>query len=170
MTRLVEDLLAFLQVGHVSNPPQEIALTELAEEAVALVTGSMEDDGIRIEVAPDLPTAVGDRGRLLEVLMNLIDNAAKFMGDQPAPRIEIGCRRRHDGIVITVRDNGAGIDPRYHDKVFGLFDRLDPQVEGTGVGLALVQRIIELHGGRVWVESGGSGQGSTFCWTIADLE
>lgn len=169
MTRLVEDLLAFLQVGHASNPPQEIALTELAEEAVALVTGSMEGDGIRIEVAPDLPTAVGDRGRLLEVLMNLIDNAAKFMGDQPAPRIEIGCRRQPGEMVIIVRDNGAGIDPRYHDKVFGLFDRLDPQIEGTGVGLALVQRIIELHGGRVWVESGGSGQGSTFCWTIADL-
>ncbi len=169
MTRLVTDLLDFLQVGHVSHPPEEVALTELAEEAVALVAGSMEDDRIRIEVAPDLPIAIGDRSRLLELMMNLVDNAAKFMGDQPEPRIEIGWRRRRGEVAITVRDNGVGIDPRYHDKVFGLFDRLDPRIDGTGVGLALVQRIAEAHGGKAWVESEGIGHGSTFCWTIADL-
>jgi PAS domain S-box-containing protein len=169
MTRLVTDLLDFLQVGHVVNPPEEVALGELAREAVRLVAGSLPDGRVRIEVADDLPTAVGDRGRLLEVLMNLVDNAVKFMGDQPEPRVEIGCRRERGEIVVTVRDNGAGIDPRYHDKVFGLFDRLDPRIEGTGVGLALVQRIVELYDGRVWVESAGSGQGCTFCWTIADL-
>ena len=65
-----------------------------------------------------------------------------------------------------MRDNGVGIDPRYHDRVFGLFERLDPRVEGTGVGLALVKRIVEVHGGRVWVESEGAGQGSTFCFTL----
>ena len=69
-------------------------------------------------------------------------------------------------MVCTVRDNGMGIDPRYHDKVFGLFERLDPSIDGTGIGLALVKRIVEVHGGRIWVESEGEGRGSTFCFTL----
>jgi signal transduction histidine kinase len=103
----------------------------------------------------------------LEVLQNLLDNAAKFMDDQPRPRIDVGCRQDGDETVCYVRDNGIGIDPRYHEKVFGLFDRLDQNRPGTGIGLALVQRIIELHGGRIWVESQGSGHGTTFCFTLA---
>ena len=78
-------------------------------------------------------------------------------------------KRREDGPqpVFYVRDNGVGIDARYHKKIFELFDRLDQQVEGTGVGLTLVQRIVELHGGRVWVESEGEGRGSQFCFTLS---
>jgi signal transduction histidine kinase len=109
----------------------------------------------------------GDRARLLEVLQNLIDNAAKFMGDQPNPHIEIG----HDGSaedgapVFFVRDNGIGIDPKFQDRIFGLFDKLDPRTDGTGIGLALVKRIIEFHGGRIWLEA-EMGKGSTFYFTI----
>jgi signal transduction histidine kinase len=107
-----------------------------------------------------------DRARLVEVLQNLVDNAAKFMGDQPEPLIEIGMRTGNKPPIFLVRDNGLGIDPHYHDKVFGLFDKLDPKSEGTGIGLALVKRIIEVHGGRIWVESAGLGHGSTFCFTL----
>jgi signal transduction histidine kinase len=88
------------------------------------------------------------------------------MGDQKAPRIEVGARPEKDAIVLFVRDNGMGIDPRHHERVFGLFDRLDARTEGTGVGLALVKRIVELHGGRIWVESEGFGRGTTICLTL----
>ena len=101
--------------------------------------------------------------RLLEAFENLLANAVKFMGKQTAPRIEVGVRAGPES-VIYVADNGVGIDPRFQQKVFGLFERLDHQVEGTGVGLAVVKRIVEFHGGRIWVESEGvPGRGSRFC-------
>jgi signal transduction histidine kinase len=109
----------------------------------------------------------GDRPRLLEVFQNLLDNAVKFMGSQPQPYINIGMRQDGEEPVYYVQDNGIGIAPRYHEKVFGLFERLDIANDGTGIGLTLVKRIIEVHGGRVWVESAGEGQGSTFCFTLS---
>ena len=122
-----------------------------------------------MDISPDLPVVFGDRPRLLQVLQNLIDNAAKFTGDQPWPRIEIGVRRdggEGDEGVFYVQDNGLGIDADHHERVFGLFRQLDPQVDGMGVGLALVKQIIEMHGGRIWVESKGHGQGCSFCFTL----
>jgi signal transduction histidine kinase len=113
-----------------------------------------------------LPPVFGDRRRLLEVIQNLIDNAVKFIGDPPRPWVRVGWRRDGDEAVYFVADNGRGIEPRFHDKVFGLFERLDDGVEGTGIGLAMAKRIVELHGGRIWVESEGAGQGSTFCFTL----
>ena len=104
--------------------------------------------------------------RLVEVVQNLVDNAAKFMGDQPAPRIEIGARPSDGECVLYVKDNGVGVDAKYHEQVFGLFNKLDPRSEGTGVGLALVKRIVEVHGGRIWVESEGAGKGAAFCFTL----
>ena len=101
---------------------------------------------------------------------NLIDNAAKYMGKQPKPLIEIGSLKAKNEIVIFVRDNGIGIEPKYHTKIFGLFEKLDSTSEGTGIGLALVKRIIETHGGRIWVESEGLGKGSTFCFTIPNKQ
>jgi len=99
-------------------------------------------------------------------MQNLIDNAAKYMGGQKEPRIEIGQRGEQDGKpVFFVRDNGMGIAPEHHERIFGLFNKLDARSEGTGVGLALVKRIIEVHGGRIWVES-VSGMGSTFLFTL----
>ena len=102
----------------------------------------------------------------MEVLQNLLDNAAKFMGDQSNPCIEIGQVGEEDGKpIFFVRDNGIGIAPEHHERVFGLFNQLDPKMEGTGVGLALVKRIVKFHGGRVWVES-EAGMGSTFYLTL----
>ena len=114
-----------------------------------------------------LPFVYGDRQRLFEVFQNLLDNASKFMGSQPNPLIEIGQDgESQDGFVtIYVRDNGIGIAPQFHERIFGLFNRLNPKVEGTGVGLALVKRIIEFHGGRVWVESEPA-QGTVFFLTL----
>ena len=121
---------------------------------------------IKVDVEENPPVVHGDRPRLVEVMQNLIDNAAKFMGDQPVPQIDIGVQRENNQHIFFVRDNGIGIQSAYQEKVFGLFDKLDAQSEGTGVGLALAKRIVEVHGGQIWVESEGKGQGSTFCFTI----
>ena len=155
MGRLLEDLLELSRIGRVVHPSESVALGELAQAALQLVAGPLTERGIDVEVGDGLPVVVGDRLRLLEVFQNLIENAVKFMGNQPAPRIEVGMRQSGDEPVFFVKDNGVGIDPRYHDRVFDLFDRLETSQEGTGIGLALCKRIIEFHGGRLWVESEG---------------
>lgn len=167
MGRLLDELLELSRIGRVVNPPVTVPFAELAREAVAAVAGT---DGVKVDIAPELPAVSGDRVRLREVVENLVTNALKFMGDQSAPRVEIGARRSAGETIFYVRDNGVGIDPRYHEKVFGLFERLDPKIEGTGVGLAIVRRIVESHGGRIWVESEGVGHGSTFCFTLPSGE
>jgi PAS domain S-box-containing protein len=166
MQLLLDNLLELSRIGRLTNSPELINLTELAGEAIGLVAGQVAAQGVQVDVAPDLPAVWGNRSRLLEVFQNLIDNAVKFMGDQPEPRVEIGFRQIEAETVYFVRDNGIGIEPRYHDQVFGLFDRLDPSIEGTGIGLALAKRIVDVHGGRIWVESEGLGSGSTFCFIL----
>jgi len=166
MDLLLKDLLELSRIGHVLGPSERVALEALARDAVDMVRGRIAARGIEVLIHPGLPEVEGDRIRLLEVLQNLLDNAAKFMADQKAPRIEIGVRAEGAEAVIFVRDNGIGIEPQHRERVFGLFDKLDPKGEGTGVGLALVKRIVELHGGRIWVESEGLSKGSVFCFTL----
>ena len=168
MQRLLSELLELSRIGRVVNTPQTIAFGALAQEAVALVGGRLRERGVRVTVADGLPTVWGDRARLVEVLQNLIDNAAKFMGEAPHPCVEIGVRENDAEKVFFVRDNGIGIDARFRDRVFGLFEKLDPDSEGSGVGLALVKRIVDQHHGRVWVESEGAGRGTTVCFTLAE--
>ncbi|NLS91947.1 MAG: response regulator [Planctomycetaceae bacterium] len=166
MAVLLRDVLELSRIGRVVNPSENVPLRELAEEALELFLKPIQKNNIRVEVSPDLPVVYGDRTRLLEVLQNLIENAIKYMGDPPRPRIQIGSRLDGRDRVFYVRDNGIGIDSRYHDRIFNLFDQLDGSVEGTGIGLALAKRIVDIHGGRIWVESEGAGRGSTFCFTI----
>jgi PAS domain S-box-containing protein len=166
MGRLLEELLELSRIGRLMNPPEDVSLTDLAREAADMVGGQLDQGRIEVTIQPDLPLVHGDRLRLREVLENLVSNAAKFMGGQSAPRIEIGLRNERDGAVFFVKDNGIGIEPQYHAKVFDLFEQLAPGVQGTGIGLALVKRIVEVHGGRIWVESEGEGQGTTFCFTL----
>jgi signal transduction histidine kinase len=166
MGLLLDELLNLARVGRKSNPPVRVTFRELAEEAVRLVAGRISAGGVKVQVADVVVTLEGDRPRLMEIWQNLVENACKFMGKQSQPQVEIGVEQRGPETVFFVRDNGAGIDPRYQAKVFGLFEKLDPKEEGTGMGLALVKRIVELYQGRIWVESAGTGQGANFLFTL----
>ncbi|MCI0552119.1 MAG: ATP-binding protein [Anaerolineae bacterium] len=166
MQGMLGELLELSRIGRLVNEPEIIPFGDLVQSARELVYGQIEAGGITIRLQPNLPAVYGDRQRLTEVLQNLLDNASKFMGDQVNPRIEIGQHGKEDGkAVFYVRDNGVGIEPDYHEHIFGLFNKLNSKAEGTGIGLALVKRIVEIHGGRIWVES-EVGAGSTFYFTL----
>lgn len=166
MQTLLGELLELSRIGRVVNPHQNIPFAEVVQEAQEMVHGRLHANQIRIMVQEGLPDVYGDRQRLIEVLQNLIDNAAKFFGPHSERLIEIGQDGYEDGKpIFHIRDYGMGIDPAHHDRIFGLFNKLDVNSEGTGVGLALVKRIIEIHGGRIWVQS-EAGQGATFYFTL----
>lgn len=166
MQTLLNDLLELSRVGRVINKPQFVPFQEIVAEAVELVQGRISRREVAVSIAQDLPTVYVDRPRLVEVMQNLIDNSAKFMGDQPSPRIEIGQKGFHGPMpILYVMDNGIGIPHEFMDKIFGLFNKLDARSEGTGVGLALVKRIIEFHNGIIWAES-APGKGTTFYFTL----
>lgn len=166
MHRILDELLQFFRVGRVVGSMEEVSLKELAQDGLALVESRVAERGVEVVIQGDLPHALGDRDRLREVFQNLIGNAASYMGDEEKPCVEVGGREEGDQVVCYVRDNGIGIEAQYQEKVFGLFERLSVDQEGTGIGLALVKRIVEGHGGRIWVESEGEGRGSTFCFTL----
>ena len=163
---LLNNVLAVGKIGHVVAPPEPVTFRQLADDALAAVAGQIAKGGVTVRVGDGELALFGDRVRLSEVFQNLLDNACKFMSGQPAPRIEIGFEGRGAATVFFVRDNGIGIDPRYHAKVFALFERLDTKAEGTGVGLAIVKRIVELYMGRIWMESSGLGKGTCFYFTL----
>ena len=166
MQAMLSELLELSRVGRILNEPEVISFEGLAREALELVRGRVDERGIIVYIQPNLPSVRVDKPRLIEVMQNLLDNAAKDMGGQGKPHIEVG----HQGVeddrpIFFVRDNGMGIPPEHHERIFGLFNKLDPASEGTGIGLALVKRIVELHGGRIWIES-EAGNGSTFYFTL----
>jgi PAS domain S-box-containing protein len=165
MQKLLNDLLELSRIGRKMNPPEKIPFGEIVAEAFSRAESHLNQKQVEVMAMTDLPVVSGDRDRLVEVLQNLLDNAAKFMGEQPNPVVEIGAETRGDEIIFHVRDNGIGIDPKFHKKIFELFDKLNPQIEGTGIGLALVKRIIEVHGGTIWVES-EPGKGAAFYFTL----
>ncbi len=166
MQRLLEELLELSRIGRMVNPSETIPLTGAAQEAAERVAGRITENGVELDVAADMPSVFADRNRVLQVFQNLIDNAVKFIGDGDDKKVVIGAKEDGNEVVCWVRDNGIGIDERFHEKVFGLFDRLDKAYEGTGIGLALVERIMKVHNGRTWVESEGEGEGSTFYFTL----
>ena len=168
MGELLDDLLELSQIGRVAHPPEDVALGEIVGEVVEMMSEELREGGVELEISEDLPTVRGDRVRLREVVQNLMENAVKFSG-QESPRIEIGVRREAEENVCFVRDNGIGVDPRYLEKIFGLFERLHPEREGSGIGLAIVRRVIEVHEGRIWVESEGIGRGATFCFVLPEV-
>jgi len=165
MMRLLDDLVALSRVGRVADTAVEVSLGDIVNDAVELVSGPLTERGVKVDIAPEFPVVCGDKVRLVQVVQNLLENAVKYIGARSDPRIEIGVRPDPDYAVCFVRDNGIGVDPRYAQRIFNLFEKLDPRSEGTGVGLALAKRIVEFHRGSIAVESDGC-HGSTFVFRL----
>jgi PAS domain S-box-containing protein len=167
MGSLIDDLLAFSRVGRAELQKTEVNLDELVRETLGDFQAETKERNIAWEIHP-LPVVRADRALLRLALVNLISNAVKFTGARAEAKIEIGCAPSGESeTVIFIRDNGAGFDPRYANKLFSVFQRLHSQeeFEGTGIGLANVQRIIHRHGGRTWAEGAVNG-GATFYFSI----
>ncbi len=168
MEGLINDLLDLSRIGRISETKAEMAFGVLAREAVKSLYPQIKARGVTVQIQDNMPTIFGEKKRLAQVMDNLIANAVKYIGeDNPEPRIEVGAENRGNETVFFVKDNGTGIDKAYFDKIFKVFQRLPAalRIDGTGIGLTIVKRIVELHGGRVWVES-EVGKGSTFYFTV----
>jgi len=167
MEILIDDLLAFSHAGNTELKKEEVSLDELVKDVLSDVQTSLKGRNIAWIIHP-LPSVRASRALLRMVLVNLISNAVKFTGTRAEARIEIGhAANGKDETVNYIRDNGAGFDPRYAGKLFGVFQRLHTydEFEGTGIGLANVQRIILRHGGRAWAE-GLVDKGATFYFSL----
>jgi len=167
MGNLIDDLLGFARIGKSEMQKTEVNLDQVVQETLGDFQAETKERNVVWRIHP-LPPVRADRALLQMVLVNLISNAVKFTGTRAEAKIEIGCAPSGDGeTVIFIRDNGAGFDPRYADKLFGVFQRLHShdEFEGTGIGLANVQRIIHRHGGRTWAEGSMEG-GATFYFSI----
>lgn len=170
MGRLIDDLLDFSRLGRKSLESGVVDMGALVNAAVVRLRAQEPQRAVVVEVKP-LPRARGDEALLQQAVDNLVSNAWKFTGRKPGARIEIGTLQRPEGPIYYVADNGAGFDMRYYGKLFGVFQRLHgpDEFEGSGVGLALVERIITRHGGRIWAE-GRPGEGATFYFTLPVLK
>jgi signal transduction histidine kinase len=168
MQSLLDDLIKISQIGKLDYTYMDIPLADVVHDAIHLVEGRIKAQKVSVNVLPGLPIVSIDRRRIVEVFQNLLDNAIKYMGPQSTPVIEIGSKKRHGENVCYVKDNGMGVDYRHQERIFTLFEKLDHGSEGTGLGLAVVKRIIEEHNGVVWVESEGKGKGSTFCFILPE--
>jgi signal transduction histidine kinase len=171
MGTLIDDLLAFSRISRAEAHNSAVSLEQLVQEAVAEIGQDVSNREIVWKIDP-LPQWYGDRSMLRLALVNLISNAVKFTRTRTQAEIEIGCtEEKSDHVVLFVRDNGVGFDMKYSNKLFGVFQRLHAQeaFEGTGIGLATVQRIVHRHGGRVWAEGMVDG-GATFYFSLAKLQ
>ena len=167
MQDLINDLLAFSRVGRTTEAFESVDLKVVADEVVSMFGEQVETTGATVTVG-DLPTVAGDRRLLAQVIQNLVGNALKFRGDK-APEVRITSVTDGETASISVSDNGIGVPPEYADQIFTIFKRLHNKTEyaGTGIGLALSKKIIEFHGGRIWLAQPDEGQpGTTFSFTL----
>ncbi|HYG34364.1 MAG TPA: ATP-binding protein, partial [Clostridia bacterium] len=168
MERLITDLLAFSRVGTQGKEHVLQDLNELLKDALQNLQAAIHSAQVKV-ISDPLPNLVVDGRQIVQLLQNLIGNAIKFKGERP-PEIRVGARRQDSGWVVWVADNGIGIEPQYFERIFQIFQRLHTRrhYPGTGIGLAICKKIVERHGGNIWVES-KPGEGSTFYFSIPEL-
>ena len=165
MQKMINDLLTYSQVGTRGKPFQPTDCQAVLDQVLANLKVAIEESSAVITHDP-LPMVIADESQMAQLFQNLIDNAIKFH-DEASPRVHISAKQKEKDWVFSVRDNGIGIDPQYYQRIFMLFQSLHNREEypGTGMGLAICKRIVERHGGRIWVKS-ELGKGSTFYFTI----
>jgi len=166
MGKFVDELLDLSRVGRIVNPPSDVAFDAIVQDALKAEEGVLDAKQVRVKIEAIFPFVHVDRVRVVQVMQNLITNAVKFMGDQAQPVIRIGFEEIDSEHIFSVSDNGIGIEEEHQERIFELFSKLDPNTDGIGIGLGLVKRIVDTHGGRIWVESEGAGKGSTFKFTL----
>ncbi|WP_145980879.1 PAS domain-containing protein [Magnetospirillum sp. ME-1] len=171
MDRLILDLLEYSRIGRITRPMLPVALGPVVERALRALSVKIEESGAEIATPPEvLPTVLGDGEELMRLFQNLIGNAIKYRSPERKPVITIEAENTGKEWIITVVDNGIGIEPKYYDRVFLIFQRLHRrgEFEGTGIGLAVCKKIVEHHGGRIWVTS-TPGEGTRFSVTLPPI-
>lgn len=166
MNDLLAALLQLSRVGRTEDPPETISAAKLVEQIQVSLSGQLREKQIDVRIGAIPYRLYGDPVRLGQIWQNLIENAGKYLGEQPQPQIDIGVEETGGVPVFFVRDNGIGIDRQHTERIFALFAQLDSRSPGCGLGLPMVKKIVELYQGRVWFESGGKGQGCCFYFTI----
>ncbi len=166
MKMLLDELLELSRVDRVEPNMVTVSFKDVVDEVLDIMAGVFNEQKVEILHHDTDVMMYGDRPRFCQIWQNLIENAVKYSYEQESPRVEVGIRDVGSEPVFYVKDNGIGIDPDYHEKIFNLFEKLDPGSSGVGIGLAMVRRIVEKFGGRIWVESEGEGTGSCFCFTL----
>jgi PAS domain S-box-containing protein len=167
MQDLIRGVLAYSRVDSRSRPFMPTPFLDVFNDVVALLEPSIHDAGGQVTCS-ELPVVMGDRSQFVQLMQNLIGNGLKYHGDK-SPHVQVSAKRNGDEWTFSVRDNGIGIDPKYYERIFEIFKRLHDQKEypGTGIGLAVCRRVVNRHGGRIWVES-EAGQGSVFHFTLPE--
>ena len=167
MDRLILDLLEYSRIGRISQPAEEVDLNSSLQEALRNLAAAIDDTGARIEQSGPLPTLRAVPSDITRLLQNLLGNAIKYRSPDRSPDIRISAREEGGYWVVSVADNGIGIAAEYNERVFGIFQRLHAhgEYEGTGIGLAVCRKIVQQHGGRIWVE-GNDGEGSVFRFSL----
>lgn len=165
MEVLLKEILELSRVGRVMSPEEKVPLREIVDDALFLAASQLHAHQVAVDIDA-LPEVCVDRNRIREVYSNLIDNALKFKHPEKKLCIHIGYQHADDVALFFFKDNGIGVDEKFHQRIFGLFNKLNPDTNGSGAGLAIAKRIIEVHGGDLWVESEGEGLGSTFYFTL----
>ncbi len=170
LERLIDDLLAYSRVARAAPTPTTVDCAEVLAQVRSSLAAQLADSEATLDVGP-LPTVVADAGTLALLFQNLISNAVKFARPGVPAHVQVGAERNETEWCFSVTDNGIGVEPKYQERIFRMFQRLHARdvYSGTGIGLAIAQRIAEAHGGRIWVEEPGQ-DGSRFCFTIPDPE
>ena len=166
MGDLLDGLLDLSRVGRLPGTIERVPFAEIVDAASSQASEVVAARGARLVITDELPMVRGDRQRLVQLVQSLIENAVKFSPVSMTPTVEIGAKELQDETVFYVRDRGIGIEPGHRQRIFQAFRKLRPESPGIGLGLALAQRIVDVHGGRIWVESEGMGKGAVFRFTL----
>ena len=167
MRDLIEDLLRLSRIGRAQHEYTTVAAEALVADVCQDLAFALEEKKVDLRVQPGLPAITCDEVHMKQVFKNLISNAIKF-NDKPRPVVEVACRDDNGAYTFSIRDNGIGIDQQYYEKIFKIFQRLNRREDykDTGVGLTICKKVVEAHGGTIWVEGSNVGEGTTFSFTI----